>query len=63
MQSLYGDGYKRGLVNSLTCNLQKFGLDRVPQVKTLDELFEDDETSENTTRDCPETMTQAEKKS
>ncbi len=29
------DGYKRGLVNSLTGNLQKFGLDRVPQVKTL----------------------------
>jgi hypothetical protein len=27
------DGYKRGLVNSLTGNLQKFGLDRVPQVK------------------------------
>jgi hypothetical protein len=24
------DGYKRGLVNSLTGNLQKFGLDRVP---------------------------------
>jgi hypothetical protein len=29
------DGYKRGLVNSLTGNLQKFGLDRVPRVKTL----------------------------
>src|SRR5262245_47856727 len=26
------DGYKRGLVNSLTGNLQKFGLDRVPKV-------------------------------
>ena len=25
------DGYKRGLVNSLTGNLQKFGLDRVPR--------------------------------
>jgi hypothetical protein len=57
------DGYKRGLVNSLTGNLQKFGLDRVPRVKTLDELFEDDETSENTTPDCPETMNQAEEKS
>jgi hypothetical protein len=32
------DGYKRGLVNSLTGNFQKFGLDRVPKVKTLDEL-------------------------
>jgi hypothetical protein len=31
------DGYKRGLVNSLTGNLHKFGLDRVPKVKTLDE--------------------------
>jgi hypothetical protein len=35
------DGYKRGLVNSLTGNLQKFGLDRVPRVKTLDELLQD----------------------
>jgi hypothetical protein len=57
------DGYKRGLVNSLTGNLQKFGLDRVPKVKTLDELLQDDETSENTTQDCPETMNQAELKS
>jgi hypothetical protein len=57
------DGYKRGLVNSLTGNLQKFGLDRVPRVKTLDELFQDDETSGNTTQDCPETMNQAEVKS
>jgi hypothetical protein len=38
------DGSKRGLVNSLTGNLQKFGLDRVPKVKTLDELLQDDET-------------------
>jgi hypothetical protein len=57
------DNYKRGLVNSLTGNLQKFGLDRVPQVKTLEELFEDDETSENPTQDCPETMNQTEQKS
>src|SRR5262249_9687544 len=34
------DGYKGGPVNSLTGNLQKFGLDRVPKVKTLDELKE-----------------------
>src|SRR5215475_6390695 len=33
-------GYKGGPVNSLTGNLQKFGLDRVPKVKTLDELKE-----------------------
>jgi hypothetical protein len=57
------DGYKRGLVNSLTGNLQKFGLDRVPRVKTLDELLQDDEISENSTQDCPEMMNQAEVKS
>src|SRR5262245_21055549 len=57
------DGYKRGLVNSLTGNLQKFGLDRVPRVKTLEDLLQDDETSENSTQDCPETMNQAEEKS
>jgi len=56
------DGYKRGLVNSLTGNLQKFGLDRVPRVKTLEDLLQDDETGENTTQDCPETMNQAEQK-
>jgi hypothetical protein len=47
------DGYKRGLVNSLTGNLQKFGLDQVPRVKTLEDLLQDDETSENPTQDCP----------
>ena len=44
------DGYKRGLVNSLTGNLQKFGLERVPRVETLEELLQDDETSENATQ-------------
>ena len=57
------DGYKRGLVNSLTGNLQKFGLDRVPKVETLEEVLRDDETSENPTQDCPETMNQTELKS
>jgi hypothetical protein len=57
------DGYKRGLVNSLTGNLQKFGLDRAPRVQTLEDLLQDDETSENPTHDCPETMNQAEQKS
>jgi hypothetical protein len=33
------DSYKRGLVNSLTGNLQKFGLDRVRKVETLEELL------------------------
>jgi hypothetical protein len=56
------DGYKRGLVNSLTGNLQKFGLERVPKVETLEELLQDDETSENSTQDSPETMNQAEEK-
>src|SRR5215831_9594115 len=58
------DGYKRGLVNSLTGNLQKFGLDRVAKVETLEEIFsEADETSENLTQDCPETTNQTEQKS
>ena len=58
------DSYKRGLVNSLTGNLQKFGLDRVPKVESLEEIFsEADETSENSTQDCPETMNQTEQKS
>jgi hypothetical protein len=57
------DGYKRGLVNSLTGNLQKFGLDRVPKIETLEEVLQDDETSENPTQDCSETMNQTELKS
>ena len=47
----------RSLVNSLTGNLQKFGLDRVPQVKTLEDLLQDDETSENPTQDVQERRT------
>jgi hypothetical protein len=51
-------------VNSLTGNLQKFGLDRVAKVESLEEIFsEADETSENSTQHCPETMNQAEQKS
>jgi hypothetical protein len=57
------DGYKRGLVNSLTGNLQKFGLDRVPKIETLEDLLQDDETSENPTQNYPKTMNQAEVKS
>ena len=56
------DSYKRNLVNSLTGNLQKFGLERVPKVETLEELLQDDETSENPTQDSPETMNQPEEK-
>jgi hypothetical protein len=42
--------YKRGLVNSLTGNLQKFGLDRVSKVETLEEVLQADETVENPSR-------------
>ena len=57
------DGYKRGLVNSLTGNLQKFGLERVPKIETLEEVLQDDETSDNRTQNCSETMNQTELKS
>ena len=49
-------------MNSLTGNLQKFGLDRMPKIETLEEVLQDDETSENSTQDSPETMNQAEEK-
>jgi hypothetical protein len=43
------DGYKRGLVDSLTSNLQRFGFERVAKVETLQEIIEemgeDDKTS------------------
>ena len=56
------DGYKRGLVNSLTSNLQRFGFDRLPKVETLqsiiDEMTEPDGTSENSTQDCQEVTDQ-----
>src|SRR5882724_10230273 len=43
------DGYKRGLVNSVTSNLQRFGFERVAKVETLQEIIEemgeDDKTS------------------
>jgi hypothetical protein len=32
----------------------------VPKVKTLEDLLQDDETSDNPNQDCPETMNQAE---
>jgi hypothetical protein len=32
-------GYKRGLVNSLTGNLQRFGFQRVAKVETLQEII------------------------
>ena len=35
------DGYKRGLVNSLTGNLQRFGFERVAKVETLQEIIDE----------------------
>jgi len=33
--------YKRGLVNSLTGNLQRFGFEKVARVETLQEIIDD----------------------
>jgi hypothetical protein len=61
------DGYKRPLVASLSANLQRFGMERVTKVESLQEIIEemgeDDKTSENSTQDCTETMNQTEQKS
>jgi hypothetical protein len=55
------DGYKRPLVGSLSANLQRFGMDRVPKIETLEEIFsEPAETGENSTQDDPETTEKAE---
>ena len=59
------DGYKRGLVNSLTGNLARFGFDRVVKVETLQEVIESMTetagTSENTSPAGPgATATEAE---
>jgi hypothetical protein len=35
------DGYKRGLVNSLTGNLQRFGFEKAPKVESLEEIIEE----------------------
>jgi hypothetical protein len=35
------DGYKRGLVNSLTGNLQRFGFEKVAPVETLQQIIDD----------------------
>jgi hypothetical protein len=42
------DGHKRGLVNSLTGNLQRFGFERVAKTETLQEIIaEMSETEDN----------------
>jgi hypothetical protein len=46
------DGYKRPLVGSLSANLQRFGMDRVPKIETLEEIFsEPAETGKNSSQD------------
>jgi hypothetical protein len=35
------DGYKRGLVNSLTGNLQRFGFERATKTETLQEIIDE----------------------
>ena len=51
------DGYKRPLVSSLSGNLQRFGMERVAKVESLQEIIsemtESDGTSEKTSPDCP----------
>jgi len=43
------DGYKRGLVNSLTGNLQRFGFERIIKTETLQDMF--DEMGDSTAQD------------
>jgi hypothetical protein len=45
------DGYKRPLVGSLSANLQRFGMERIAKMESLQEIIaemtEDDGTGEN----------------
>jgi hypothetical protein len=43
------DGYKRGLANTLTRNLQRFGFERVSKTESLQEIIDDmrDDTNSN----------------
>ena len=47
------DGYKRPLVGSLSANLQRFGMEKVAKLESLQEIIaemtEDDGTGENST--------------
>jgi len=58
------DGYKRPLVGSLSANLQRFGMERIGKMESLQdiiaEMTEDDETSENSNRTSPITTVNAE---
>ena len=50
------DGYKRPLVSSLSGNLQRFGMERVAKVESLQEIIagmtDSAATGENTSTDC-----------
>jgi hypothetical protein len=55
------DSYKRPLVGSLSANLQRFGMDKVPKIETLEEIFSDPaETGENSAQDDHGTTEKAE---
>ncbi len=53
------DGYKRPLVGSLSANLQRFGMEKVAKMESLqkiiEEMTEDPGTSENSSPDGPNT--------
>ena len=44
------DAYKRPLVGSLSVNLQRFGMEKVAKVESLQEII--DEMGDNTSSDC-----------
>lgn len=54
-------------MGSLSANLQRFGMEKVAKLESLQEIVaemtEDNETSENSTHDCSEAMKQTEQKS
>jgi hypothetical protein len=51
------DGYKRPLVSSLSGNLQRFGIEKVGKVESLQEIIaemaETTETNDRASADCP----------
>jgi len=50
------DGYKRPLVGSLSANLQRFGMERVARVETLQEIIDEmgEASVDNPTRQSPD---------
>ena len=49
------DGYKRPLVSSLSGNLQRFGMERIAKVESLQEIIADI-TETNEARDTPSAL-------